>query len=47
MKFKIIADSSADLNKLEGVPFTSAPLKINTAEKEYVDDANLNVEKNG
>ncbi|PCS00215.1 DegV family protein [Lactococcus fujiensis] len=45
MKFKIIADSSADLNKLEGVPFTSAPLKINTAEKEYVDDANLNVEK--
>lgn len=43
MKFKIIADSAADLNDFEGIPFASAPLKINTDEKEYIDDANLDV----
>ena len=43
MATKIIADSSADLLELSGVPFESAPLKIITAEKEYVDDASLDV----
>ncbi len=43
MNFKIIADSSADLKTFEGVPFASAPLKIITDEKEYIDDENLNV----
>ncbi len=42
---KIVTDSSSDLLSLEGIPFGSAPLKIITAEKEYVDDKNLNVEE--
>ena len=44
-KVKIIADSSADVMHLEGVPFSVAPLKIITDEKEYIDDQNLNVIK--
>lgn len=43
MKFKIVADSSADLINLKQVPFSSAPLKIITSEKEYVDNAELDV----
>lgn len=43
-KFKIVADSSADLVSLSDVPFSFAPLKIITAEIEYVDDENLDVE---
>ncbi|MDD6095090.1 MAG: DegV family protein [Clostridia bacterium] len=43
-KFKIVADSSADLVSLPDVPFSFAPLKIITAEAEYVDDENLDVE---
>lgn len=42
-KIKIVADSSADMLSLEGVPFCSAPLKIRTDEKEFVDDENLDV----
>ena len=42
MNFKIIADSSADLISLPcDIPFESVPLKINTAQREYVDDASL------
>ena len=40
---KIVADSSADLLTLEGVAFACAPLKIITGEKEFVDDARLDV----
>lgn len=43
MNFKIVSDSSSDLQRLDGVPFESAPLKIITDDKEYVDDANLDV----
>ena len=43
MTTKIVADSAADLLTLSGVPFESAPLKIITAEKEYVDNAELDV----
>ena len=43
MSTKIVADSSSDLLELAGVPFESAPLKIITAEKEYVDNASLDV----
>lgn len=43
-KFKIVSDSSSDVTKLESVDFSSAPLKIITANKEYVDDENLNIE---
>lgn len=45
MKIKIVTDSASNLLSLEGVDFESAPLKIVTNEKEYVDDANLDVAK--
>ena len=41
---KIVADSSADVMSLADVAFESAPLKIITADREYVDDGNLDVE---
>ena len=40
---KIVADSSADTLTLDGVDFASAPLTILTDEKEYVDNAVLDV----
>lgn len=43
MSTKIVADSSSDLLALSDVSFESAPLKIITSEKEYVDDASLDV----
>ena len=42
-QIKIVADSSADILSLEGIDFCSAPLKIITAEREFVDDENLDV----
>ncbi len=45
MDFKVVADSSADLTSFSGVPFACAPLKIVTAQKEYSDDASLDVDK--
>lgn len=44
-KIKIVTDSSSDVLSLDGVDFESAPLKIVTREKIYVDDATLNVEE--
>ncbi|MBR4072333.1 MAG: DegV family protein [Clostridia bacterium] len=44
MNFKIVTDSSSDILELNGVDFESAPLKIITAKKEYVDDKNLDVD---
>ena len=38
---KIVADSSADLVSLETLPFASAPLKIITADREFVDSPEL------
>lgn len=43
-KIKIVADSSANLMKLESVSFDVAPLKISTAEREFVDNAQLDLE---
>lgn len=43
MKFKIVSDSSANIFSFPGVSFASVPLKINTAEAEYVDDEHLDV----
>ena len=40
---KIVADSSADTLLLEGADFACAPLTIVTDEREYVDDATLDV----
>lgn len=44
-KIKIVADSSADMLELVNVPFCSAPLKIRTDEKEFIDNKNLNVKE--
>ena len=41
---KIVADSSANLSELGNIPFASVPLKIITAECEFVDDAALDVD---
>lgn len=41
MRYKIVSDSSSNLETLEGVDYASVPLKIVTAEKEYTDDAKL------
>ena len=41
---KIVADSSANMLELEGVPFGTAPLKIVAGDREFVDDGALDVE---
>lgn len=43
-KYKIVADSSIDISELEGISLAVAPLKIITAQREYVDDPSLDVE---
>ena len=43
MKRKIVVDSAANMRAFEGVDFQSVPLVIRTADKEYVDDSNLDV----
>ena len=40
---KIVADSSANLMELKTAAFDAAPLKIVTAEREFVDDRNLDL----
>ena len=40
---KITADSSANVLQLEGMAFAAAPLKIIASDKEFVDDAALDV----
>lgn len=42
-KIKIVADSSANILKLNKTPFAAAPLKIIAGEREFVDDAALDV----
>ena len=42
-KIKIVADSSANVLALDATAFASAPLKIITNEKEFIDDAQLDV----
>jgi DegV family protein with EDD domain len=43
--FKIVTDSSANLLAIQQPAFAFAPLKIIAAEREFVDDSNLNVEE--
>ncbi|MBQ7293861.1 MAG: DegV family protein [Clostridia bacterium] len=43
-KFKIVADSSCDLFELKNTEFAYAPMKVITADKEFVDDRALDVE---
>lgn len=42
---KIVADSSADTFVLDGIAYESVPLKINTAEREYIDDESLDLKQ--
>lgn len=42
---KIVLDSSADLPSAKSVPMLSVPLKIITADKEFVDNEELNVDE--
>ena len=42
-KVKIVADSSSDILSLDNIAFASAPLKIMTAEREFIDNSDLNV----
>lgn len=44
-KFKIVADSSADVFESENVSFGYAPLKIITSEKEFTDNENLDLKQ--
>ena len=41
---KIVADSSANILALSNTPFASAPLKIITNDREFVDDSALDVD---
>ena len=41
---KIVADSSANVLDLRSIPFASAPLKVITDEREFVDDAALDLD---
>lgn len=43
MKVKIIADSAINTHSLKGVDFATVPLTIRTDEKEFEDNADLNV----
>ena len=42
---KIVADSSANLMELKTVAFDAAPMKIITAEREFVDDRELDLDE--
>lgn len=44
MKYKIVADSSANLKAIDTIDFSSVPLKIVTDNREYVDDESLKLE---
>ena len=45
MNYKIVSDSSSNVFSLSGVDYKSVPLRIITSAAEYVDDAELDVEK--
>ena len=44
-KIKIVTDSSANIAALANSDFASAPLKISSEEREFIDDENLNVDE--
>ncbi|MBQ9048792.1 MAG: DegV family protein [Solobacterium sp.] len=44
MAVRIVADSSSDLFSFEGIDFRSVPLKIITAEKEFVDEPGIDID---
>lgn len=44
-KFKIVSDSSGNLHTLGGLPYAVAPLKIVAGEREWIDNAQMDVEE--
>lgn len=45
MKYKIVADSSANLETLSDVAFTSVPLHIMVGEEDFTDDASVELDR--
>ncbi len=45
MKYKIVSDSSSDLLSLADVPFATVPLKVQTAEREFIDESKTDVDE--
>lgn len=43
-KIKIVADTSCDLFNLKHTKFACAPMKVITAEREFIDDEDLDVD---
>ncbi|MBQ1849619.1 MAG: DegV family protein [Lachnospiraceae bacterium] len=43
--YKIVADSSCDMNDFPGIPFETVPLTLSTDEKSFVDSPGLNVKE--
>ena len=43
MQYRIVSDSSSNRFHMEGISYTTVPLKIVTQAREYVDNENLNV----
>ena len=44
-KYKIVSDSSGDIHSLGNFPFASAPLKIIAGDREWIDNAQLDIEE--
>lgn len=45
LKFKIVSDSSSNVNHIDGVDYSSVPLKIYLGNKEYIDNEDLDTYK--
>jgi len=43
MRYQIVSDSSSNIFHIEGVNYTTVPMKIIAGEKEYIDNADLDV----
>ena len=43
MRYQIVSDSSSNVFRMEGVSYTTVPMKIIAGEKEYVDTESLDV----
>ena len=43
MRYQIVSDSSSNVFQIEGVSYTTVPMKIIAGEKEYVDSPALDV----
>ena len=41
MSFKIVSDSSSNVFAVEGVNYTTVPMKVIAGEKEYIDTPDL------